>query len=153
MRQIDSVTVEGGGLLNEMCELNSCFRPYSLFRCEALVMRVHCPPTCKTDLKCDLILKKLMNFNNVYVLLNCMFVIWCSLCLLVLYMSCFRQTQRYANQLAHISLCIFEFIGRAMPLHVSAYGAIIRRYINKQYTIELCILYGSIYCTYHCVLQ
>jgi hypothetical protein len=30
-----------------------------------------------------------------------------------------------------------------MPLHVSAHGAIFRRYINKPYTVELCILYGS----------
>jgi hypothetical protein len=32
-----------------------------------------------------------------------------------------------------------------MSLRVSAHGAIIRRYINKPYTIELCILYGSIF--------
>jgi hypothetical protein len=63
------------------------------------------------------------------------------------------QTQQYTNQLAHISLCIFEFIGRTMSLHVSTHGAIVRRYIDKPYTIELCILYGSIYYTYHCVLQ
>jgi hypothetical protein len=56
------------------------------------------------------------------------------------------------QKLAHISLCITEFIGSTMSLHVSARGAIIRRYINKPYTIELCILYGSIYCAYHCVL-
>jgi hypothetical protein len=36
-------------------------------------------------------------------------------------------------QLTHISLCIIEFIGRIMPLHVSAHGAIFRRYINKYY--------------------
>jgi hypothetical protein len=35
------------------------------------------------------------------------------------------QTQQYTNQLAHISLCIIEFIGRTMSLHVSALGAII----------------------------
>jgi hypothetical protein len=43
----------------------------------------------------------------------------------------FRQTQRYTNQLTHISLCIIEFIGRTMSLHVSAHGAILRRYINN----------------------
>jgi hypothetical protein len=63
------------------------------------------------------------------------------------------RTQQYTNQLAHISLCITEFIGRTMSPHVSAHGAIIRRYINKPYTIELCLLYGSIYYTYHYVLK
>jgi hypothetical protein len=48
---------------------------------------------------------------------------------------------------------IIEFVGRIMPLHVSVHGAISRQYINKPYTIELYILYGSIYCIYHCVLQ
>jgi hypothetical protein len=33
-----------------------------------------------------------------------------------------------------------EFIGRTMSLHVSAHGAIIKRYINKPYTTELCLL-------------
>jgi hypothetical protein len=47
-------------------------------------------------------------------------------------------------QLTHISLCVIEFIGRTMPLHISAHGAIFKRYINKPYTIELCILYGSV---------
>jgi hypothetical protein len=95
-----------------------------------------------------------------------------------------RQKQQYTNQLTHISLCIIEFISRTMSLHVSAHGAILRRYINNltylhtelspsweaancaatqelpsilwnpkfhhrvhksPYTIELCILYGSIY--------
>jgi hypothetical protein len=46
-------------------------------------------------------------------------------------------TQQYANQLASISLCVNAFIGRTMSLHVSAQGAIIRRYINKPHTIEL----------------
>jgi hypothetical protein len=55
------------------------------------------------------------------------------------------------QKLAHISLCIPEFIGRTMSLHVSAHGAIIRRHINKAYTVELCLLCGSIYCIYHCV--
>jgi hypothetical protein len=67
---------------------------------------------------------------------------------------CFScQTQQYTNQLAHISLCITQFIGRTMSLDVSAHGVIIRRYINKPYTTELILLYGSIYSTYHCVLQ
>jgi hypothetical protein len=56
-----------------------------------------------------------------------------------------RQTQQYTNQQAHISLCVTEFICHTMSLHVSAHGAILRRYINKPYAIELCILYGSIY--------
>jgi hypothetical protein len=69
-------------------------------------------------------------------------------------MSCFScQTQQYTKQLAHIALCITDFIGRTMLQHVSAHGAIIRQYINKSYTIELCLLYGSIYCTSHCILQ
>jgi hypothetical protein len=34
-------------------------------------------------------------------------------------------------QLTHISLCIIEFIGRTMPLYVSAHGAIFRWYINN----------------------
>jgi hypothetical protein len=55
-------------------------------------------------------------------------------------------------QSTHISLCIIEFIGRTMSLHASVHGAIIRRYINKPYIIELCVLYESIYCTYYCVL-
>jgi hypothetical protein len=63
------------------------------------------------------------------------------------------QTQQYTKKCAHSSLCITEFIGRTMSLHVSAHGAIIRRCINKPNTIELCLLYGSIYSTYHCVLQ
>jgi hypothetical protein len=66
------------------------------------------------------------------------------------YFSC--QTQQSSKQLAHISLCITEFIGCTMSQHVSAHGSIIRRYINKSYTIELCLLYGSMYCTYHFVL-
>jgi hypothetical protein len=61
------------------------------------------------------------------------------------------RTQQYTNQLAHISLCITEFIGHTVELHISAHGAIIRRYVNKPYTIELCFIYGSIYCTYLCV--
>jgi hypothetical protein len=61
------------------------------------------------------------------------------------------QTRQHTRQLAHISLCITEFIGRTVSLHVSANGAIIRRYINKPYNIELCLSYGSIYCTNHCV--
>jgi hypothetical protein len=43
----------------------------------------------------------------------------------------FRQTQQFANQLTHISLCITEFIGRTMSLHVSAHGANLRQNINK----------------------
>jgi hypothetical protein len=62
------------------------------------------------------------------------------------------QTQQYTKQLADISLCITEFIGRRMLQHVLDHGAIIRRYINKPYTIELCLLCGCIYCTYDCVL-
>jgi hypothetical protein len=55
--------------------------------------------------------------------------------------NCFScQTQQYTKQLAHISLCMTEFIGRTVLQHVSAYGAIIRRYINKAYTTELCLL-------------
>jgi hypothetical protein len=49
-------------------------------------------------------------------------------------------------QLTHVSLCIIEFIGPTTSLQVSAHGAILRRYINKPYTIELCIVYGSIFC-------
>jgi hypothetical protein len=30
----------------------------------------------------------------------------------------FRQTQQYTNQLTHISLCIIEFIGHTMLLHI-----------------------------------
>jgi hypothetical protein len=41
------------------------------------------------------------------------------------------RTQQYTNQLTHISLCIIEFIGRTMLLHVSAHGPIFRRYINN----------------------
>jgi hypothetical protein len=40
-------------------------------------------------------------------------------------------------KLAHISLCITEFMGRTMSLHVSAHGAILKLYINKPYTTEL----------------
>jgi hypothetical protein len=66
------------------------------------------------------------------------------------YFICMSNTTIY--QLTHISLCIIEFFGRTVSLRVSAHGAIFRRYINKPYTIELCILYGSIYCIHHCVL-
>jgi hypothetical protein len=48
---------------------------------------------------------------------------------------------------------ITEFIGHTVSLHVSAHRAIIRRYTNKSYTIELRLLYGSIYCAYRCVLR
>jgi hypothetical protein len=34
-------------------------------------------------------------------------------------------------QLTHISLCIIKFIGFTISLHVSAHGAILRRYINN----------------------
>jgi uncharacterized membrane protein len=62
---------------------------------------------------------------------------------IVLYMSFFAcRTQQYTNQLAHVSLCITEFIVHTISLHVSAHRTIIRRYINKPYTIELCFLYG-----------
>jgi hypothetical protein len=47
------------------------------------------------------------------------------------------QTQEYTKKLAHISLCIIEFICRTMSQHVPAHGAIVRRYTNKPYTIEL----------------
>jgi hypothetical protein len=40
------------------------------------------------------------------------------------YFSC--QTQQCTKQLAHISLCVTEFIVRTMLQHVSARGAIIR---------------------------
>jgi hypothetical protein len=60
----------------------------------------------------------------------------------------FCRTQKYTNQLAYISLCITEFIGHTISLHALAHGAIIRRYVNKPYTIELCFLYSSIYCVY-----
>jgi hypothetical protein len=52
----------------------------------------------------------------------------------------FPVKQQYTNQLAHILLCITEFIGHTMLQHVSAHGAILGRYINKPYTIELCLL-------------
>jgi hypothetical protein len=48
----------------------------------------------------------------------------------------FPVSQQYTEQLAHISLCITEFIGRTMSQHVSAHGVIIRRYINIPDTIE-----------------
>jgi hypothetical protein len=54
------------------------------------------------------------------------------------YFSC--ETQQYTKQLAHISLCITEFIGLTVSQHVSAHGAIIRRYINKACSTELCLL-------------
>jgi hypothetical protein len=63
----------------------------------------------------------------------------------------FLSNTKIYQKLAHISLCMTEFIGRTMSLHVSAHGAIIRRYINKPYTIELCLIYESIYCIYRCV--
>jgi hypothetical protein len=55
--------------------------------------------------------------------------------------------------LTHILLCITEFVGRTASLHISAHGAIIRRYINKPYTIELYLIYGSIYCVHRRVLR
>jgi hypothetical protein len=70
-----------------------------------------------------------------------------------LYMSFIFLSNTTIYQLTHISLCIIEFIGHTMPLHVLAHGAIFRRYINKPYTIELCILYGPIFFIFHCVLQ
>jgi hypothetical protein len=74
-----------------------------------------------------------------------------SLTIYEFYFSC--QTQQYTKQLTHISLCITEFIDCTMSQQVPAHEAIIRRYINKPYSIELCLLYGSIYCTDHCVSQ
>jgi hypothetical protein len=66
--------------------------------------------------------------------------------ILLVYMSfVFPVKQQYTKQLAHISFCITEFIDHTVLQHVLAYGAIIRRYINKPYTIELCPLYGYIY--------
>jgi hypothetical protein len=62
------------------------------------------------------------------------------------YFSC--QTQQYTKQLAHISLCVSEFIGHVMLQHVLA-----QAYINRPYTVELCLLCGSIYCTNHCVTR
>jgi hypothetical protein len=70
----------------------------------------------------------------------------------------FRQTQQYTNRLTHISLCIIEFIGHTMSLHVSAHGVNFRRYINKltllNYAfymdpyISLSLLYAQIvFCT------
>jgi hypothetical protein len=73
-------------------------------------------------------------------------------CVLVLYMSLFSCQTQYAKQFARVSLCITELIGRTISQHVSALGAVIRRYMNKHYTIESCLLYGSMYCIYHCVL-
>jgi hypothetical protein len=45
----------------------------------------------------------------------------------------------------HISLCIIVFIRHTMSLDVSAHKAIIRQYINRSYTIELCLLYEFMY--------
>jgi hypothetical protein len=44
----------------------------------------------------------------------------------VVYMSFIFLSNTTVYQLTHISLCIIEFIGRIIPLHVSAYGAIFR---------------------------
>jgi hypothetical protein len=63
----------------------------------------------------------------------------------------FCETQQHAEQLAQIPRCITEFLVRMTPHHVSARAAIIRRYSNTPYTTELCLLYGSIHCTNHCV--
>jgi hypothetical protein len=73
-----------------------------------------------------------------------------------------RQTQQYTNNLAHISLCITEFIGRTMSLHVSAHGAIIRRYIDNLKLlnfafymdpyISLTFLSSSFYIHIECIL-
>jgi hypothetical protein len=48
------------------------------------------------------------------------------------------------TQLTHISLCIIEFIGRTMSLHISAHGAIIRPYINSL-TLLNCAFYMDPY--------
>jgi hypothetical protein len=50
------------------------------------------------------------------------------------------QTQQYTNLPANISLCITEFIDRTMSLRVSVHRAIIRRYINKLYTLYYNVL-------------
>jgi hypothetical protein len=54
------------------------------------------------------------------------------------------------HQITHSnsSLHIWVYFGCTVLLHVSAHGAIIRQYINKSYTIELCFLYGSIHCVF-----
>jgi hypothetical protein len=76
-----------------------------------------------------------------------------SCCVLVLYMSFVFPVKRKIIKKIRSHFTVHNWVyGRTMSLHVSAHGAIIRRYINKPYTTELCFLYGSIYCTYHCVL-
>jgi hypothetical protein len=57
---------------------------------------------------------------------------------ILLYMNFIFLSNTTIYELTHISLCIIEFIGRTMSLHVSAHGAIFRPYINKPYTTELC---------------
>jgi hypothetical protein len=76
------------------------------------------------------------------------------LCVSTIYEFCFScQTQQYTKQLAHTSLCITEFIDCTVSKHVSAHGSIISQYGNKSDTTELCLLYGSIYCTYCALLS
>jgi hypothetical protein len=70
---------------------------------------------------------------------------------LVLYMCefCFtyqtQQKQTPNNSHSTVHIWVYLVLQRRY-LHVSTHGAIIRRYINKSYIIELCFLYGSVYC-------
>jgi hypothetical protein len=66
--------------------------------------------------------------------------------------ECFPVKQHYTNQLARISLCTTEFIGRTMLLHVSAHEAIIRRYIYKPFT-NLILLNYAFYMDPHIALN
>jgi hypothetical protein len=74
------------------------------------------------------------------------------LCVSTIYEFLFFLSNIITHQITHNPLCTTEFVGRTASLHVSAHRAIIRRYINKPYTIELRLLYGSIYCAYRHVL-
>jgi hypothetical protein len=62
--------------------------------------------------------------------------------------SCQTQQKQTSNNSCQFHYAYLSLFGCTALLHVSAHGAIIRRYIDKSYTIELCFLYGSIYCVF-----
>jgi hypothetical protein len=63
--------------------------------------------------------------------------------------TCQTQQKQTPNNSLTFHCAYLSLFGPTVSLHVSGHGAIIRRYINKSYTIELCFLYGSIYYYYY----
>jgi hypothetical protein len=74
----------------------------------------------------------------------------------VLYINIVLIPAKHNNSLNSSHFIVYNWVllvYSTVSLHVLAHRAIIRRYINKPYNIELPLLYGFIYCTYLSVLQ